>query len=219
MEILKDYETTNGNRVVEYNIKNTGSETINADKNWSAVYLLFRKNRITESYILFQDYYANEGAKGKISAYSDGFAVSPSGNTVTNVNIAPGSSVAEAMNGTRLAFEYTLPLDANGNKLNGEFYMVLIANAFGDMQESESENNFSFVTGRNGEPISIVDGKITNLPTQLKDIRTLVSESTPNNYSGIEIQYTLQRLFKNGQLAKTPQGSELRSGKIAKQVK
>ena len=220
MEVLKDYETTDGSRVVEYNIQNTGSGTINADKNWSAVYLLFRKNRLTERYILFQDLYSNEGSRGKISSNPDGFAVSPSGNTITNVNIVPGSSAAEAMGGTRFAFEYTLPLDKNGNKLDGDFYMVLIADAFGNVDEMERENNISFLTGRNGEPIKIVDGKITNIPTQLKDIRTLVSESTPNNYSGIEIQQTLQRQFKNGRLTRSVhQESGLRSGRVAKQVK
>ena len=219
MEILKDYETTNGNRVVEYNIKNAGSQTINASKNWSAVYLLFRKNRLSERYILFQDYYGNEGSKGKISSYSNGIATYPSENTVTNVDIVPGSSAAEAMRGTRLAFDYTLPLDKNGNKLNGDFYMVLIADAFGNVDEIDKENNFCFLTGKNGEPIKIVDGKITNIPTQLKDMRTLVSESTPNNYSGIEILQTLQRQFKSGRLKSTQQESGLRSGKVAKQVK
>ncbi len=221
MEVLSDNETADGNRVVEYNIRNSGSASISASKNWSAVYLLFRKNRLSERYILFQDYYSNEGAQGKISSNAEGVAVFPSGNTVTNVNITPGSSAAEAMNGTRLAFEYRLPLDKNGNKLNGDFYMVLIADAFGQVEEMDLENNTCFLTGRTGEPIKIVDGKITNIPTQLRDIRTLVSESEPNNYSGVEILQTLQRQFKNGKLTKTAtqQESGLRSGKIAKRVK
>ena len=220
MEVLKDYETATGSRVVEYDIKNTGSTTINADKNWSAVYLLFRKNRLSERYILFQDYYSNEGATGKISSYSDGAAINPSGNTVTNINIAPGSSAAGAMGGTRLAFEYTLPPDKNGNELNGDFYMVLIADAFSNVGEMEKENNVCFLTGRNGEPVQIVNGKITNIPTQLKDVRTLVSKTDLNNYSGIEIQQILQRQFKNGMLKKSvQQESELRSGKVAKRVK
>ncbi len=221
MKVLTDQETADGNRIVEYDIKNTGSSTISAGKNWSAVYLLFRKNRLSERYILFQDYYSNESEAGKISSNPEGVAVFPSGNTVTNVSIAPGSSAAEAMNGTRLAFEYTLPLDKNGNKLNGDFYMVLIADAFGNIGESELENNFSFLTGGNGEPIKITDGRIINIPTQIKDIRTLVSDSYPNNYSGIEILQTIQRQLKNGMLTKTVQqeSGELRNGKIAKQVK
>jgi len=220
MEVLKDYETADGSRVVEYNVRNIGLGTISADKNWSAVYLLFRKNRLTEKYILFQDFYSNEGASGQISSNSAGFAVFPSGNTITNVNIAPGSSAAEAMGGTRFAFEYRLPLDKNGDKLNGDFYMVLVADAFGNVDEMDKENNISFLTGETGEPIRIVNGKITNIPTQLKDIRTLVSESTPNNYSGIEILQTLQRQFKNGSLTRSvQQEGGLRSGKVAKQVK
>jgi hypothetical protein len=220
MEILKDYETANGNRVVEYDIKNTGSATINASQNWSAVYLLFKKHRLSERYILFQDYYSNEGQKGKISSYSDGVAIYSAGNTVTNVDIASGSSAAEAMRGTRLAFEYTLPLDKNGNELNGDFYMVLIADAFGNVDEMDKENNFCFLTGRNGEPIKIVNGKITNIPTQLKDVRTLVSGADLNNYSGIEVLQTLQRQLKSGKFTKSvQQESGLRSGKVAKQVK
>ncbi len=221
MTVLSDYETADGNRVVEYNIENTGSDAINADKNWSTVYLLFRKNRLSERYILFQDYYSSEGAQGKIAANPEGLATFPSGNTITNVNIVPGSSAAEAMKGTRLAFEYTLPLDKNGNKLNGDFYMVLIADAFGNVGEADLENNFCFLTGGSGEPVKITDGRITNIPTQLKDIRTLVSDSEPNNYSGIEIMKTLQRQLKNGKIIKKAQqeGGKLRSRKIAKQVK
>jgi hypothetical protein len=97
---------------------------------------------------------------------------------------------------------------------------VLIADAFGNINESDKTNNSCFLTGKDGEPIKIVDGKITNIPTQLKDIRTLVSDKTLNNYSGIEVQQTLQRQFEKGMLKKTVQSeSSLRSGKVAKQVK
>ena len=220
MKILNDYEITNGNRVVEYDIKNTGSATIDASKNWSAIYLLFRKNRLSERYILFQDYYSNEVSKGEISSYSKGVAVYSAGNTVTNIDIVPGSSAAQAMKGTRIAFEYKLPLDKNGNPLNGEFYMVLIADAFGNVDEMEKENNLCFLTGINGEPVKIVNGKITNIPTQFKDLRTLVSETDRNNYSGIEILQTLQRQLKNGTFTKSfQQESGWKSGTVSKRVK
>jgi len=159
MEILKDYETTNGSRIVEYDIKNTGSATISADKECSVVYLLFRKNRLSERYILFQDYYSNEGKERKTA-------------------------------------EYILPWDKNGNELNGDFYMVLVADASGNVDEMEKENNICFITGKDGEPLKIVNGKITNMPTGSKNIRTLVSETDLNNYSGVEILQTLQRQLK-----------------------
>ena len=220
MKISKDYETADGNRVVEYDIKNTGSATIHAGKSWSAVYLLFRKNRLSERYILFQDYYSNEGAQGKTASYSKGVAIAPAGNTVTNIDIAVGSSAAQTMGGTRLAFEYKLPLDKNGNMLNGDFYMVLIADAFGNVDEPDKENNFCFLTGRNGEPLKIVNGKITNMSTQLKDIRTLVSATDLNNYSGIEILQALQRQIKSGKFTKSlQQENGLGNGKVARQVK
>jgi hypothetical protein len=218
--LIKDYETNNGERVVEYNIKNTGNDMIRSNENWSVVYLLFRANRLSEKYILFHDYYGNEGEKGRISLYTEGFAVYPSANTVTNADIPTGSSVAEEMGGSALSFSYTLPLDKEGNKLNGDFYMVMVADAFGSLEESDKKNNIRFITGRNGEPIRITDGKIVNMPSPIKELTTLTSGTDTNNYSGIEIQQALERQMKNGTLKKFIQQEKgLRSSKVPKEVK
>jgi hypothetical protein len=220
VDLIKDYEVSNGERIVEYNIKNTGNVMIRSNENWSVVYLLFRANRLSEKYLLFHDYYGNESRKGEIAPYADGVAVYPSANTITNTDIPAGSSVAESMGGHSLAFSYVLPLDKSGNKLNGDFYLVMVADAFGKLDESDKKNNIRFITGRNGEPLKIQNGNFVNMPTRINELHTLVSDSDKNNYSGEEIQQALERQMKNGSLKKfILQENGLRNIRIPKQVK
>jgi hypothetical protein len=219
MEVLKDYKKADGKRVVEYNILNNGSSTISSNKEWSAVYLLFRKNRLSEKYLLFHDYYGTDCKKGAMADYTNGLSFNGEANAVTNIDIAAGSSSAEALNGNKLVFEYSLPLDKNGNKLNGEFYMVLIADAFGNLDESDEKNNFCFLTGANGTALKIVDGEIQNMPSNFTEIRSLNNEKDLNNYSGVEVQNVLQKHLDKGLLQKLVSQSGLRNGYVAKSVK
>lgn len=219
MEVLKDYKKADGKRVVEYNILNNGSSTISSNKEWSAVYLLFRKNRLSEKYLLFHDYYGTDCKKGAMADYTNGLSFNGEANAVTNIDIAAGSSSAEALNGNKLVFEYSLPLDKNGNKLNGEFYMVLIADAFGNLDESDEKNNFCFLTGANGAALKIVDGEIQNMPSNFTEIRSLNNEKDLNNYSGVEVQNVLQKHLDKGLLQKLVSQSGLRNGYVAKSVK
>lgn len=217
--IVADYENADGTRTLEYNILNEGTSTLPASKKWSVVYMLYKQKRINEHYVLMHDYYGTEVANGKIAQNDEGVAAFKSASTITNVTLAPGSSVAEALGGSVLKFNYKLPNDADGNPLNGKYYMVLMVNSFGDYKDTDLDNNYSFVSAGE-EPLTIVDGKIVNMPSKLTDVRTLVSEKNWNTYTGVALNSMLIKHNNSGKLKKLIQPeSGLRSTKVAKSVK
>lgn len=217
--IIADYENEDGTRTLEYNILNEGGSVIPASKKWSVVYMLYQQKRINEHYILMHDYYGTEVANGKIAQNEEGVAAFKSSSTITNVSVAPGSSVAEALGGSVLKFNYKLPNDKNGEPLNGKYYMVLMVNSFGNYKDTNLENNYSFVSAGD-EPLTIVDGKIVNMPSKLTDVRTLVTEENWNTYTGVALNNMLLRHNNNGKLKKQIQLEDgLRSTKVAKSVK
>ena len=217
--IVADYENADGTRTLEYNILNEGTSTLPASKKWSVVYMLYKQKRINEHYVLMHDYYGTEVANGKIAQNEDGVAAFKSASTITNVTLAPGSSVAEALGGSVLKFNYKLPNDEDGKPLNGKYYMVLMVNSFGDYKDSDLENNYSFVSAGE-EPLTIVDGKIVNMPSKLTDVRTLVTEKNWNTYTGVALNSMLIKHNNSGKLKRLIQPeSGLRSTKVAKSVK
>ena len=217
--IVADYENADGTRTLEYNILNEGTSTLPASKKWSVVYMLYKQKRINEHYVLMHDYYGTEVSNGKIAQNEEGVAAFKSASTITNVTLAPGSSVAEALGGSVLKFNYKLPNDADGNPLNGKYYMVLMVNSFGDYKDTDLDNNYSFVSAGE-EPLTIVDGKIVNMPSKLTDVRTLVSEKNWNTYTGVALNSMLIKHNNSGKLKKLIQPeSGLRSTKVAKSVK
>lgn len=217
--IIADYENADGSRTLEYNIVNEGGTAVPASKKWSAVYMLYKAKRINEHYLLMHDYYGTEVPNGKIAQNAEGVAAFASASTVTNVSVAPGSSVAEALGGSVMKFNYRLPNDENGEPLNGKYYLVLMVNSFGNYKDTDLENNYSFVSAGE-EPLDIVDGKIVNMPSKLTDVRTLVTEKNWNTYTGVALNNMLLRHNNSGKLKRLVQSEDgLRSSRIAKSVK
>ncbi|MCB9017273.1 MAG: C1 family peptidase [Prevotellaceae bacterium] len=218
--IVADYEAGNGERTLEYDVLNEGNMEVSANKGWSVVYMLYNTKHLNDKYILMHDYYGTDVTTGEIEAYKDGVAVYKSMSTETNVSVPSGSSVAAALGGKTLKFNYKLPLDKDGNPLNGNFYMVLMVNPFGDLNDMNMDNNYSFISVGD-QPIEINNGKILNMPSSLKDVRTLVTEKNWNTYTGVELNNMLLKQKKNGRLNNLvqPETSTLRSTKVAKSVK
>ncbi|MCQ2195844.1 MAG: C1 family peptidase [Paludibacteraceae bacterium] len=217
--IVADYENADGSRTLEYNIINEGSSILPASKKWSVVYMLYERKDLSKHYVLMHDYYGTEVANGQIAQNNNGLASLAEGSTVTNVSIAAGSSAAEALGGKVLTFNYNLPNDENGEALNGKYYLVLMVNSFGDYNDTDMENNYSFVSAGE-EPLEIVNGKIVNMPSTLTDVRSLITEKNWNTYSGVELNNMLVKHDRNGKLKAQVQSESLRATKkIAKKVK
>jgi hypothetical protein len=154
----------------------------------------------------------------KSQVYKNGVAVYPSENYATNVTLQSGETMAQTLGGSKMQFTYKIPTEINGKQLNGEYYMAMIVNPFNSLDENNFDNNYCFITGRNNVPLIFRDGKLTNMPSSLCDVRTLTG-SHHNTYTGDELVAMLAHQLKNGslrKLVKTETG--LRNSKTVKKI-
>lgn len=217
--VYSDVENADGTRTLTYNIENAGSSTIGAEQDWSVVYMLFNAKNLNEKVILFHDAYTTDAnADGSY----DGIATDPAENYATNVDLGAGENVAKKLGGKKMKFTYSLPTEINGKPLNGNYYMILIANPFNSFSEKNFANNYCFVSGYNAIPLTIQDGKIMNMPTSLNDQRSIVSSAKPNEYTGDELLQMLAYQKSSGKLKKLVNAKSnaraLRSTKKLKQI-
>ncbi|MBO4529175.1 MAG: C1 family peptidase [Paludibacteraceae bacterium] len=99
-----------------------------------------------------------------------------------DVVIAPNTKV-------ELSYEYDIPADADG----GKYYMLLIADPTNEIGDRNRNDNFFFVTGENGSPLNMTADRQFNIPAQIKEVRSLVSDADRNAYRNSEIEYSLQK--------------------------
>ena len=214
--VYSDVANSDGTRTLTYDIENNGTSTISSNKNWSVVYVLYNAKNLNEKAILFQDCYTNGVSKSQV--YKNGVAVYPSENYATNVTLQSGETMAQTLGGSKMQFTYKIPTEINGKQLNGEYYMAMIVNPFNSLDENNFDNNYCFITGRNNVPLIFRDGKLTNMPSSLCDVRTLTG-SHHNTYTGDELVAMLAHQLKNGslrKLVKTETG--LRNSKTVKKI-
>lgn len=101
-------------------------------------------------------------------------------------NIAPGKSEI-------FEVSYTLPEKAK----DGKYYMALIADPYNEVGDDKQEDNFSFVTGNDMEPLYLTSGNLSTVPASIKEVRTLVCEKFKNAYRNDEIKTSLIRMKKD----------------------
>lgn len=212
--IYSDVENADGTRTLTYNVENTGRSTITTDSEWSVVYMLFNAKNLNEKVILFHDAYTTDA---KANGEYDGVATDPSQNYGTDIDLTEGQNVAKALGGSKMQFTYSIPNDINGN-----YYMVLIANPFNSFDEKNFANNYCFVSGYNAIPLTIENGKIMNMPTNLKDQRSIVTSTNHNTYTGDELLQMLAFEKNSGKLKRlvnaNASSNTLRSKKQLKQI-
>ena len=103
-------------------------------------------------------------------------------------------------------------------KLNGKYYLVLVADAFGSIEESDEDNNYFFFGDASGDPITFTNGVPSNLPTnrvyskavvcpkqnaanRCQDVR---NENNLNAYTSDEIAAMIRTHKDLGMLASVP---------------
>ena len=189
-KVISDVQNADGTRTLAYDVVNKGTSDIDANKSWSVIYIAYKAKNLNDYTILFHDIYtADESA-------NNGYAVYPSRNSASNVNIAAGSTVAKSLGGKRMEFNYKVPED-----LNGEYYFALVVNPFNSIAEKDFANNVAFVSGRNSVPLTITDGKISNMPSELDTQYSLAStKAYRNTYTTDEIVEAMTRKQKNNKL-------------------
>ena len=207
--VYADQENADGTRTLTYNIENTGNSTISASQDWSVVYMLFHAKNLNDKVILFHDAYTEKGN----GADYEGVATNPAENYATNADLAAGQNMAKELGGKKMQFTYSLPANLNGN-----YYMVLIANPFNSIEENKFQNNYCFVSGHNAIPLTIQNGKIINMPSSLTDQRSIVTATNHNTYTGNELLQMLAHQNKYGKLKQQVQSKGLRSAKQLKKI-
>jgi len=214
----------------DYNVYNAGSETVKSSEDWAITLLYYNAYNANDYGILLLDYYSDDlGNKNtwkanwdKSEAYNYfGYssATKISGFSWNNVDIPGGMSCAKVMSevkkegtGRCFGWQFTLP------NLNGEYYLVLVADAFDCVQESDEDNNYLFFGDLDGNPITFKNGVPSNIsgnrvyskavvcPKQnasnrCQDVR---NEANLNAYTSDEIAAMIKAHKDMGMLAAVP---------------
>jgi len=207
-------------RDIVYNVFNSGQTKIAASKDWNIIYVYYNAYDANDYGVLLYDYYSNDygvygsnGSFSSVSATGDGI----SGNWWNHIDISSTQSVAEALYGgadSRFRWGYTMP-----TKVTGYYYLVIIADGYNKVKETNEDNNYFFFTQTNGDPIYISNGVISSsnsLPSKTKSLQrpdkfaaspsqTTISGKNVNAYSPKEIKMMLENRKANGDIQRKVQ--------------
>ena len=207
----------------DYDVYNAGSNTISSSQDWAITLLYYNAYNANDYGILLLDYYTDDfGTKGKMEGTWDatdaynyfGFSSSAniSGFAWNNIDVKSGQSCNEACGGTvgsTFMWPFKLP------NLSGKYYLVLVADAFDNISETDEDNNYLFFGDADGNPITFVNGNPSNLsknrtlskqyacPKQnsknrCQDVR---NENNVNAYTSAEIAMMIRAHKESGRLA------------------
>jgi hypothetical protein len=211
-EDYPDSESSNERgRAFYYEIYNNGSSPVLASQKWSVLYLYYNAYDANELEIIFEDYYTNESGKlGEYGKYTQTEALA--GGYWNHVNVQPGKKAGEAEFGSE-GFEiaYEMP------SITGDYYLVVFADAYEKIQETNEDNNFYFITAANGKPLKfnkgVLQSKIeTPAVASANVLAKKAGRGAPaasvaelgelNGYTPQEIKTLIKRSKQNGTLAK-----------------
>ena len=170
-----DPEKGGRNRIFSYDVYNSGTEPILPSQKWTVAYLYYNAVDAKDYKIIFEDYYTTEFGPG------DGFYEDSEGlvgGWWNNYPVAPGKKAGEAEYPNGFEITYTMP------NITGKYYLVVMADAYDVIREANEDNNFYFITAKDGKPLEFQNGEILNMPpTKSGKIPT-----TPALFSNTETQ-------------------------------
>ncbi len=201
-------------RLVTYNVFNSGNQTIYASDQWNILYIYYNAKDGEDYGILFYDEYTDqEGAVGEYGILDDGPAIQDYNNYWNNFDVPSGYSVSMAAGGSSDSYfeiPYRMP------EITGEYYLVVIADGYDVIKEYDESNNYFFVTDENGEPLQIEDGLIqSTLPAAKKKTArgfiapekfaaspspTTVTPANLNAYTPEEISTMIRYHYQTGEM-------------------
>lgn len=202
---------TGRDRELSYNVYNIGSETARASSDWSVAYIYYNAFDASDYGIMLFDYYSDDyGAPGENGELQNGPGLS--GNWFNHVDVPGGSSITQAVSGSDENFTWTYQIPS----ITGYYYLVMIANPFGELQEKDLSNNYFYFTDEFGFPIWFENGIPQGLTNDQNGTRSgrkgekgqahmapsEVSLEMSNAYSKTEIFEFLQNEKENGNLKK-----------------
>jgi len=147
-----DYQAGNSptDREMYYDVYNSGQKTISASQRWSIIYMYYNAFNANESGVIFEDYYTNEIPNSKPGEYGDYYNYRQGHEGFWNyMDIQPSQKL-------RTGIGYSMP------KITGDYYLVVYADAYDKITESNEDNNFYFIGAEGGKPLKFVRGVIQN---------------------------------------------------------
>lgn len=222
-------------RRLDYDVYNAGSSTINSSNDWGICLLYYNAYKASDYGVLLVDYYTDDfGNQGDNEGSWDAdeannyLGIKSQGYSWNNVDVKGGQSVAAEVyddEDSYFIWDFRMPAD-----LNGQYYIVLAADAFGSIDESNEDNNYLYYSTSDGKPLNFVNGVATNVtdggrvtakgkracPKQNAEspCQTMVTEDNLNAYTTEEISALLNAEKKSGRLkAKAMQWQKSATGK------
>lgn len=159
-------------RVITYDVFNIGQEVIHASEDWNISYVIYNAYNANEYDILVYDYYSDDyGNYGEDGILTEdmGDIYGLAANWWNHIDVPADASVAETLygeEGVSFLFPYTIP------EYTGDYYLVLIADGFDNVSESDETNNYFYFTGADGEPLKIENGIIMGNKMNLKNMQS-----------------------------------------------
>jgi len=205
-----DYPSNQRKRGFSYEVYNNGKRPILASQNWSVLYMYYNAFDANEYEIIYEDYYTNRGNPGDYGEYTDTDALV--GGFWNYANVQPGKKAGEAEFGSDgFYIPYEMPL------ITGKYYLVVYADAYEKIDESNEDNNFYFIGAEGGKPLDFADGVMKSKPVAAKVLaKEAAGNKIPrasaksvqeiggsaNAYTPAEIKTLVSKSKQNGSLAK-----------------
>ncbi|MCF6366747.1 MAG: hypothetical protein L3J35_11150 [Bacteroidales bacterium] len=202
------------NRIAKYNVFNSGTNQVDAVTDWNILLIYYNAFDANDYGILLYDYYSDDygnlGENGDLGANGDGI-----GNWWNYVNVLSGQSVAAAVywdaadpSTARFSWPYSIP-----TTVNGEYYLVTIADGYDVISEFDESNNYFYLTDTQGGPLTFVNGVMTEAPASksyLKNMNPQKGDDSPmqtvrtnfnlNTYTTNEIQALIKDRLITGDI-------------------
>lgn len=207
-------QSTSGNsteRQVYMNIYNIGNAPAKAQDNWSVYYVYYNAYDLSDYGVIFHDEFTTAVARNS-------FECQTYDHCQFNIDLPSGGDFADvAFDDIAIFRTYNMP------RLNGDYYLVLIADGDDVYQEDNELNNYFYTSfypirfqngyalsrgkGKNQEAISDGFEFKNNLKPNLENLRkndfnTGITSENPNAYTEKEVRQFLNIEKKSGRLEK-----------------
>jgi len=207
-----------------YNVYNAGQNTISSSNNWAICLLYYNAYDANNYGIILLDYYTNE--LGNNNEYNGNWTedddpapkeylgVDAQGYSWNHYDVPSGYSVAQCVNPDQKEFTWVYKMP----NITGSYYLVLFADAFDGISETNEDNNYCYWALSDGSPVYYQNGvpssssiskikkisKSAVLPKQNGEgtFQSVVTNTNCNAYSTDEIAALIRAHKKSGELSK-----------------
>ncbi|MDR0516746.1 MAG: C1 family peptidase [Fibromonadaceae bacterium] len=173
---------------IAYDVTNSGTISIPASKQWKLRLVYYNAQNANENEIIYEQYYTNEyGATGQYGPYNSANSQKA---MWSNFDLNAGDTVPKKYYPDFRIF-FTMP------KVTGNYYMAIIADPEGKVEESYKEDNFYFITATSAKPLMFRNGFLENTPANAISYKVLTKkEAMPNAYTPSEIMAAMKNRSK-----------------------